>query len=59
VKVAMDQTVTIRASIRDTEKTLLLSVLLVIVVVFLFLGDVRTTLIPSVVVPVSLVGTWP
>jgi multidrug efflux pump len=58
VKVAMDQTVTIRASVRDTQKTLMLSVVLVILVVFCFLRNARTTLIPSVVVPVSLVGTF-
>ena len=58
VKVAMDQTVTIRASVGDTEKTLLISVILVILVVFVFLRSVRTTFIPSVAVPVSLVGTF-
>jgi multidrug efflux pump len=58
VNVAMDQTVTIRASVRDTEKTLLISVILVILVVFVFLRNPRTTFIPSVVVPVSLVGTF-
>jgi len=58
VKVAMDQTVTIRASVHDTEKTLMISVLLVILVVFVFLRNLRTTFIPSVVVPVSLVGTF-
>ena len=58
VKVAMDQTVTIRASVHDTEKTLIISVLLVILVVFIFLRNLRTTFIPSVVVPVSLVGTF-
>ena len=58
VKVAMDQTVTIRASVRDTEKTLMISVLLVILVVFVFLRSGRTTFIPSVAVPVSLVGTF-
>jgi len=58
VKVAMDQTVTIRASVHDTEKTLFISVLLVILVVFVFLRNARTTLIPSVAVPVSLVGTF-
>jgi multidrug efflux pump len=58
VKVAMDQTVTIRASVKDTQRTLLISVLLVILVVFCFLRNARTTLIPSVVVPVSLVGTF-
>jgi multidrug efflux pump len=58
VKVAMDQTVTIRASVHDTEKTLFISVLLVILVVFVFLRNARTTFIPSVAVPVSLVGTF-
>src|SRR5579862_9884761 len=58
VRVAMDQTVTIRASVSDTEKTLMVSVLLVILVIFCFLRNARTTLIPSVAVPVSLVGTF-
>jgi multidrug efflux pump len=58
VKVAMDQTVTIRASVSDTQKTLMISVVLVILVVFCFLRNARTTLIPSVAVPVSLVGTF-
>jgi multidrug efflux pump len=58
VQVAMDQTVTIRASVSDTEKTLLISVLLVILVVFVFLRNGRTTFIPSVAVPVSLIGTF-
>jgi multidrug efflux pump len=58
VKVAMDQTVTIRASVDDTEKTLIISVILVILVVFVFLRNARTTFIPSVAVPVSLVGTF-
>jgi multidrug efflux pump len=55
---ALDQTVTIRASVHDVEWTLLISVILVIFVVFLFLRNVRSTLIPSVAVPVSLVGTF-
>jgi multidrug efflux pump len=58
VKVAMDQTVTIRASVSDTERTLIISVLLVILVVFFFLRNARTTFIPSVAVPVSLIGTF-
>jgi multidrug efflux pump len=53
-----DQTITIRASVRDVETTLVISVILVIVVVFAFLRNVRSTLIPSVAVPVSLVGTF-
>ncbi len=58
VRVAMDQTVTIRASVDDTEKTLVISVVLVILVVFIFLRSGRTTFIPSVAVPVSLIGTF-
>jgi len=58
VTVAMDQTVTIRASVNDTEKTLAISVMLVVLVVFVFLRSARTTFIPSVAVPVSLVGTF-
>jgi multidrug efflux pump len=58
LKVAMDQTVTIRASVRDTERTLAISVTLVILVVFFFLRNTRTTFIPSVAVPVSLIGTF-
>src|SRR5207237_3738887 len=49
---------TIRASVRDVEITLLVSLVLVILVVFVFLRDLRTTLIPSVAVPVSLIGTF-
>ncbi len=56
--VAMDRTVTIRASVRDVERTLVISVLLVILVVFFFLRNVRATIIPSVAVPVSLIGTF-
>ncbi len=55
--ITLDQTVTIRASVRDVERTLVISVVLVVLVVFLFLRDVRATLIPSVAVPVSLIGT--
>jgi len=58
VQVAMDQTVTIRASVDDTEMTLIISVLLVILVVFVFLRSPRATFIPSVAVPVSLIGTF-
>jgi multidrug efflux pump len=56
--VTQDQTVTIRASVHDVEITLMISVLLVVLVVFVFLRNVRTTLIPSVAVPVSLIGTF-
>ncbi|MGA2739977.1 MAG: multidrug efflux RND transporter permease subunit [Bryobacteraceae bacterium] len=58
IQVAIDQTVTIRASVNDVERTLLISVLLVVLVVFFFLRSVRTTMIPSVAVPVSLIGTF-
>jgi len=54
----VDRTTTIRASVHDVQITLILSVGLVILVVFMFLRDVRATFIPSVAVPVSLVGTF-
>ncbi|HEV8532426.1 MAG TPA: multidrug efflux RND transporter permease subunit [Methylomirabilota bacterium] len=54
----LDQTVTIRASIHDVQISLMISVALVVLVVFLFLRDVRATAIPGVVVPVSLIGTF-
>ncbi|NVJ26388.1 multidrug efflux RND transporter permease subunit [Myxococcus sp. AM011] len=56
--VTMDRTTTIRASLHDVEVTLLLAVALVILVVYAFLGSVRATLIPSVAVPLSLLGTF-
>jgi multidrug efflux pump len=55
--VVLDRTTTIRASVNDVEMTLLISIGLVIVVVFLFLRNGRATLIPAVAVPVSLIGT--
>ena len=58
IGVGMDRTTTIRASVRDVESTLLISIALVILVVFVFLRDLRATLIPSVAVPVSLIGTF-
>jgi multidrug efflux pump len=58
VEVVVDQTATIRASVRDVERTLIISILLVILVVFFFLRSPRTSLIPSVAVPLSLVGTF-
>ncbi|HEY1984927.1 MAG TPA: efflux RND transporter permease subunit [Terracidiphilus sp.] len=54
----MDRTTTIRASVRDVERTLIGSIVLVVLVVFLFLRSPRATLIPSVAVPVSLIGTF-
>ena len=56
--VVQDQTTTIRASVREVERTLVISIALVILVVFLFLRNPRATLIPAVVVPVSLIGTF-
>jgi multidrug efflux pump len=54
----MDQTTTISASIHDVERTLVIAVFLVVLVVFVFLRDFRTMLIPGVAVPVSLIGTF-
>src|SRR5471032_1958973 len=54
----LDRTPTIRASLRDVERTLVISIALVIMVVFLFLRNWRATLIPTVAVPVSLIGTF-
>ena len=56
--VVMDQTTTIRASVREVERTLMISIGLVIFVVFIFLRSPRATIIPGIVVPVSLIGTF-
>jgi len=56
--VVLDRTITVRASVKDIETTLIISVILVILVVFAFLRNVRATIIPSVAVPLSLVGTF-
>ena len=56
--IVADRTTTIRASVSDVEKTLILSVILVILVVFLFLRNWRSILIPTVAVPASLIGTF-
>jgi multidrug efflux pump len=56
--VVMDRTTTIRASVHDVERSLIISVILVILVVFIFLRSFRATMIPSVAVPVSLIGTF-
>jgi multidrug efflux pump len=58
VTIADDRSLTIRASLSDVERTLLISIGLVILVVFAFLRNFRATLIPSVAVPVSLIGTF-
>jgi multidrug efflux pump len=55
--IALDQTVTIRASVKNVEGTLVISILLVVLVVFVFLREWRATLIPVVAVPVSIIGT--
>jgi multidrug efflux pump len=56
--IVLDRTTTIRASVSDVEKSLVLSIILVIIVVFVFLRNGRATLIPAVAVPVSLIGTF-
>jgi multidrug efflux pump len=56
--IVLDRTVTIRAAVKDVETTLVISIILVILVVFVFLRNGRSTLIPAVAVPVSLIGTF-
>src|SRR5450755_1686569 len=56
--VTFDRSVTIRASLRQVEQTLLLAVAMVILVVYIFLNSYRAALIPAMVVPVSLIGTF-
>src|SRR4051812_2027508 len=56
--VVLDRTTTIRASVQDVQFTLMVSIALVVLVVFIFLRDMRTTFIPSIVVPVSLIATF-
>ena len=58
MKVSLDLTTTIRASLHDVERTLMLSIALVVMVVFLFLRNVRASIIPTVAVPISLLGTF-
>ncbi len=58
VNVVMDQTTTIRASLHDVERSLVISIVLVVLVVFAFLRNVRAAIIPSIAVPVSLIGTF-
>ena len=57
VTIVTDRTLTIRASVRDVQFELTVAIVLVVVVIFIFLGDVRATVIPSLSVPLSLVGT--
>ena len=56
--IVLDRTTTIRASVREVERTLIIAVFLVVLVVFAFLRNARATLIPAVVVPTSLIGTF-
>jgi multidrug efflux pump len=58
VNMTLDRTITIRTSLHDVERTLIIAIILVVLVVFAFLRNVRATLIPSVAVPVSLIGTF-
>jgi len=58
VNITLDRTVTIRTSLHDVERTLIIAICLVVLVVFAFLRNPRATLIPSVAVPVSLIGTF-
>jgi multidrug efflux pump len=58
VRVLTDRTTTIRASVRDVEYELMLTVALVVMVIFLFLRNLAATIIPSVAVPLSIVGTF-
>ena len=56
--VGLDRTTTVRASVTDVQRTLVISVILVTLVVFVFLREVRATMIPSVAVPLAIVGTF-
>jgi multidrug efflux pump len=58
LNVVLDRTTTVRASVADIERTLVISVILVILVVFAFLRTLRATFIPSMAVPLSLIGTF-
>src|SRR5208282_2537485 len=58
ISILSDRTQTIRASVADVEFELILAVALVVLVIFLFLRNIRATIIPSLSVPVSLVGTF-
>ncbi len=58
IDIALDRTTTIRASLQDVKHTLVIAICLVVLVVFLFLRNVRATFIPGVAVPLALVGTF-
>ena len=58
LELTMDRTATIKASLHDVERALVIAICLVVLVVFVFLRNLRATLIPSVALPVSLIGTF-
>ncbi|MFZ0680508.1 efflux RND transporter permease subunit [Candidatus Binatus sp.] len=58
LRVVLDRTTSIRSSVKDVEGTLLISICLVVMVVFLFLRNLRATIIPGIAVPISLIGTF-
>src|SRR6266853_467135 len=58
VSVLTDRTITIRASVKDVQFSLMLTVALVVMVIFLFLRNLSATVIPSIAVPLSIVGTF-
>src|SRR5579862_2619601 len=58
LEIGLDRTTTVRASVSDVQRTLVISVILVVLVVFVFLREIRATLIPSVAVPLAIVGTF-
>jgi multidrug efflux pump len=58
VELILDRTTTIRSSLHEVERTLVIAICLVVLVVFAFLRSFRAALIPSVAVPVSLIGTF-
>jgi multidrug efflux pump len=58
VQILTDRTQTVRASVEDVERTLVITIVLVVAVMFLFLRNIRATIIPSIAVPLSLVGTF-
>jgi multidrug efflux pump len=58
LEISADRTETIRASVNDVQRTLLLAMVLVVAVIFLFLRNVRATFIPAVALPISLIGTF-
>jgi multidrug efflux pump len=58
LEIGLDRTTSVRASVADVQRSLIISVVLVVLVVFIFLREVRATLIPSVAVPLAIVGTF-